>query len=92
MALEDRPWRDFDPDHFFLDFDPGRDLASTTPLRLWDRLRRCGALLHAARFDVGPTLQAFQARDLFALFGDRLLQCRNLAEQCLQQGFELWPA
>ena len=34
MALENRAWRDFDPDCLFLDFDPGRDLASTAPIRL----------------------------------------------------------
>jgi len=79
-ALENRAWRDFDPHYLFLDFDPGRDLASTAPLRLWDRFRRCGALVHAARLDVRVALQAFQARDLFALFGERLLQCGDLAE------------
>ena len=32
------------------------------------------------------------SRDFFALCGDRLLQCRNLAEQFCQQGFKIWSA
>ena len=92
MALENRAWRDFDPDYFFLDFDPGRDLGSTAPLRLRDRFRRCSALVHAARLDVRAALHAFEARDFFALFGDRLLQCGDLAEQVHQQGLKLWTA
>ena len=54
-----------------------------------ERFCRRGALVHAARFDVRAALQA---RDLFALFGDRLLQCGDLAKQVHQQGFKLWTA
>jgi len=50
------------------------------------------ALVHANRFDLRAALQAFQTRDLFALFDDGLLQCADVAEQSYQQRFKLWPA
>ena len=72
------------------DCDPRRDPASTAPLRLRERFRRRGALVHVARFDVRAALQAFQARDRFALFGDRLRQSGDLSAQFRQQGLKPW--
>src|SRR5208283_5376100 len=52
-------------------------------------LRRRGSFLHTARLDVRAALQTFQPGDLFALFGDRLLQGGDFAEQLNQQSFKL---
>jgi len=38
----------------------------------------------------GAALQAFQARDLFALLADRLFQGGEFAEQINQQSLKLW--
>jgi hypothetical protein len=56
------------------------------------RLRWRGTLVHAARFNVGTALQAFQTSDLFALFGDDLLQGGDFTEQVNQQSFKLRTA
>ena len=71
-----------------------RGLILPRPRRFASGIGFAGAvpLVHAARFDVRAALQAFQARDLFVLFGDRLLQCGDLGEQFHQQGFKLWTA
>ena len=89
MTFENRSRRDLDPDHLFFDFDPRRDLASARLLPRFLRLRRRGSFFHAARFDVRATFQTFQPGDLFALFGDRLLQGGNFTEQPNQQSFKL---
>src|SRR5277367_2909142 len=46
-------------------------------------------LVHAARLDVGPTLQPLQARDLVALLRYHALQLGNLAEQPDHQCFKI---
>ena len=80
MTFENRSSRDLDPDHLFFDFDPRRDLASASLLPLCRRLRRRGSLVHAARFDVRAAFQTLQPGDLFAQFGDGLLQGGYLTE------------
>src|SRR5580698_6007386 len=65
VTLEDRSWRDLDPDHLVFDFDPQRDLASDRLLPRFLRLRRRGSFLHAARLDVRAAFQTFQPGDLF---------------------------
>ena len=52
--------------------------------------KRPGAAFHAAWFDVGPTLQAFQSGNLLAQSGDGLFQSRHLAQYLGQQRFKLW--
>ena len=50
-------------------------------------------LVHAARFNVWTTLSdAFKASNLFALFGDRLLQGGDLGKQFDQQSLKLWTS
>jgi hypothetical protein len=51
-----------------------------------------GAFVHAARFDVWTALQTFQTSDLFALFGDGLLQGGDFTEQFNQQSLKLRTA
>jgi hypothetical protein len=51
------------------------------------RLLHPGGL--ARRLDIGPALQALQPRYLLALLGDGLAQSRNLAQQLLDESFEL---
>ena len=92
MALEARPFRDRRLHHLVFDADPRRHLAAEPPLPLFAGLRRLGRLVHAARFDRGAALQAFQAGDLFALFADHLFQGGNFAEQFNQQSLKLWTA
>ena len=91
VAFENRSWRNLDPDHLVFDFYPRRDLAPARLLPRLPRLRRRGAFLHTARLDVRAALQTFQPGDLFALFGDRLLQGGDFTEQSNQQSFKLWP-
>ena len=79
-------------DHFLFNDDPRRDLAPATPLLFLCRFRRLGAFVHAARFNIGATLQAFQTGDFFAQFGDGLLQGGDFTEQFNQQSLKLWTA
>jgi hypothetical protein len=89
VAFENRSWRNLDPDHCVFDFYPRRDLAPARLLPRLPRLRRRGAFLHTARLDVRAALQTFQPGDLFALFGDRLLQGGDFTEQSNQQSLRL---
>src|ERR1700679_2280335 len=89
MTLENRSWRDLDPDHRFFDLDPRRDLAPARPLLLFPRLWRRGSFFHAARFDVRTAFQTFQPGDLRALLGDGLFQDGDFAELFDQQRFKL---
>ena len=91
MTFENRSWRDLDPDHLFLDLDPRRDLPSTRVLPGFLGLRRCGSFLHTARLNVRAAFQTFQPGDLFALFGQRLLQAGDFTEQSNQQSLKLCP-
>ena len=92
VTFENRSWRDLDPDHLCFDFDPRRDLPSARLPPLFLRLRRRGSFLHAARLDVRAAFQTFQPGDLFALFGDGLLQDGYLTVQFHQQRFKLCTA
>src|SRR5208282_5394286 len=89
VTFENRSRRNLDPDHLVFDFDPRRDLAPARLLPQFPWLRRRGSFLHTARLDVRAALQTFQPGDLFALFGDRLLQGGDFAEQLNQQSFKL---
>ena len=89
MTFENRSWRDLDPDHLFLDLDPRRDLPSTRVLPGFLGLRRRGAFLHTARLDVRAAFQTFQPSDLFAQFGDHLLQAGDFTDQSNQQSLKL---
>ena len=80
MTLEARAVRNRDFHHLVFDADPQCHLAAEPPLALSHRLRRLGSLIHAAWFDRGPALQAFQPGDLFALLGNNLFQCGDFAE------------
>ena len=73
--------------------DPGRDLAPATSSFsfLWVLLA-AAAFVHAARFNVWATLQTFQTGNLFALFGDGLLQGGDFGKQFDQQSLKLWTA
>src|ERR1700684_3685860 len=92
MTLEARSFRDRCLDHLIFDADPRRHLAAEPLLALSDRLRRLCRLVHAARFDRGATLQAFQAGDLFALFANDRFQGGNLSKQFNQQSLKLGTA
>jgi hypothetical protein len=73
-----------------LDADPRRHLAAEAPLLLFARFRQLRRIVHAAGFDRGAALQAFQAGDLLALFANRLLQPGDFIEQLNQQSLKLW--
>src|SRR5476651_1617629 len=81
VTLEARPRRDLGIDHRLFNADPRGDLAAARLLPMFGGFRWQGAFVHATRFDVWTTLQTFQTSDLFALFGDGLLQGGDFTEQ-----------
>src|ERR1700733_14779692 len=92
VTLEARPRWNLGRDHFFFNDDPRRDLAPATPLLFLCRFRRLGAFVHAAWFDIGATLKAFQTGDFFPQFSDSLRQGGDFSEQFNQQSLKLWTA
>src|SRR5271165_125462 len=92
VPLEAASRRDLGFDHFILNLDARRDLAPAGPLLIFGGSRWRGAFVHAARFNVGAALQTFQTSNLFALFGNCLLQDGDLAQQFKQQRLKLWTA
>ncbi len=75
VPLEAGTGRDLGNDHFLLDANARRDLApATSALLFLCRFRRLGAFVHAARLNIGATLQTFQTGDFLAQSGDGLLQ------------------
>src|SRR4051794_14660802 len=93
VAPEARAFGDRRGFHYpVFDADPRRHLAPATRRHLEGRLRRLRALVHAARFERGAALQAFQTGDLFALLADHLFQVGDFAKQFDHQSFELRTA
>ena len=93
ITLEARTRRNLGRDHFLFNDDPRRDLAPATQALLFlCRFRRFGAFVHAARFNIGATLQAFQTGDFFPQFSDGLREGGDFTEQCNQQSLKLWTA
>jgi len=93
MTLKARPRRDLGRDHFLFHVDPRRDLApATSALLFLCRFRRLGAFVHAAWFDFGATLKAFQTGDFFPQFSDSLRQGGDFSEQFNQESLKLWTA
>jgi hypothetical protein len=82
VTLEARPRRNLGRDHFLYNDDLRRDLAPAASLLFFSGFRWLGTFVHAARFDIGATLQAFQTGNFFALFGDRPRQCGDGLLQC----------
>ena len=92
VPLEARSGRDLGIDHFLLNADARHHLTPAGPPLVFTGFRWRGAFIHAARFNVGATLQTFQTGNLFAQFGDGLLQGGHLAQQFNQQSLKLWTA
>ena len=92
MPLEAGAGRDLGIDHRLFNADPRCDLTPTGSLLVFAGCYRRATLVYAARFNVWTTLQTFQTSNLFALFGDRLLQGGDLGKQFDQQSLKLWTA
>ena len=80
VPLEAGSGRDLGIDRFLLNADARHDLAPAGPLLICGGFRWRGAFVHAARFNIGATLQTFQTGDFLAQFGDGLLQGGELSE------------
>src|ERR1700689_1316359 len=78
--------------HSVFDGNPRRHLTAASRLLLPGGLRWPGARVHAAGFDVGAALQAFQTRDLFAQFSVGLFQSGDFTKQLYQQSLKLCTA
>lgn len=92
VPLEAGAGRDLGIDHRLFNADPGCDLAPAGPLLVFAGFSWRTAFVHAARFNVGTALQAFQTGDFLAQFTDGLLQGGDLSEQFDQQSLKLWTA
>src|ERR1700733_15289122 len=92
MPLEAAAGWDLGIDHRLFNTNPGCDLTPAGSLLVFGGWYRRATLVHAARFNVWTTLQTFQTSNLFALFGDRLLQGGDLGKQFDQQSLKLWTA
>jgi hypothetical protein len=91
MTLKARSVRDGDLHHLLFNTDARCHFAAEPPLALAG-LRWLGSFVHAARFDRGPALQAFQPGDLFALLASNLFQGSDFAQQFNQQSLKLCTA
>src|SRR5271165_1916366 len=92
VALEAGSGRDLGIDHGLFNADPGCDLAPAGPLLMFSGFRWRGTLVHAARFYVWTTLQAFQTGDFFPQFSDGLREGGDFTEKVNQQSLKLWTA
>ena len=81
VAFEAGPRRDLGFQHLLFNRDPRRDLAPAPPLLIFDRLARRRTFVHAARFDIGWTLQSFQPGDLRVLISKNLFQIDKFPKQ-----------
>jgi hypothetical protein len=88
VAPEPRAGRHRGADHPLLDSDPRHHLAAAAATAAARRLR-LGGLLHAARLDRWPTLQALEAGDLLTLRRHRPLELRYLPQQRANQRLQL---
>src|ERR1700679_1801735 len=92
ITLEARPRRNLGRDHLLFNDDPRGDLAPAASLLFFSGFRWLGTFVHAAGFDIGATLQAFQTGDFLAQFGDGPRQGGDFSEQFDQQSLKLWTA
>src|SRR6476659_8223961 len=88
VALEPRSgWRQC-LEHLLLDDSPRYRLATTLTLAIPRRFPRA-RVLHAARLNVRPPLQAFEPGDLLALLGDDTLEFGHVFQQLYHQPLQL---
>ena len=90
VALEARAGRGCSLDHALLVDGATRGLvaAAAARPRCWEG-RGLGCLLHAARLDVGPALEALQTRDLGVARRHLPLQIAHTTQQIDDQSFQL---
>jgi len=89
VALEARSRRRRGLDDPILDADAGADLAAAAALALQAGPGWFGGVIHAAGFDLWPTLQPLQPRDLLTQLGIFPLQFSHLRQQAGYQLLQL---